>query len=151
MQQGNGRWSQSDKESCAANSCSGVQVILKRYCYVIRLEVPSTALENLDLEGIVAKHKDGLYMPPTRCVEVKNRNYTQSGGRQELVEKRYASPAFSRHERRFDQHPVLFLIDFHFSVHSVSLWQKHPGCDSISAFHFPIRTQRTRVRSPRIE
>jgi ATP-dependent DNA ligase len=42
----------------------------------------------LDLEGIVAKHKDGLYSSSTKWIKIKNRNYTQVEGRKELFEKR---------------------------------------------------------------
>ena len=42
-----------------------------------------------DMEGIVAKRKDGLYLPDqTTWVKVKNRNYSQNDGRWELFEKR---------------------------------------------------------------
>jgi bifunctional non-homologous end joining protein LigD len=43
---------------------------------------------NLDLEGIVAKHKDGLYSPSAKWIKIKNPNYTQSEGRHELFESR---------------------------------------------------------------
>jgi ATP dependent DNA ligase domain len=40
----------------------------------------------LDLEGIVAKHKDGLYLPSAKWIKIKNPNYTQAEGRHELFE-----------------------------------------------------------------
>jgi ATP-dependent DNA ligase len=39
-----------------------------------------------NLEGIVAKHKDGLYLPSTKWIKIKNPNYTQADGRHELFE-----------------------------------------------------------------
>jgi bifunctional non-homologous end joining protein LigD len=45
-----------------------------------------------DLEGIVAKRKDGLYTPEeTSWVKIKNPAYSQAEGREELFEKRAAS------------------------------------------------------------
>lgn len=41
---------------------------------------------DLDLEGIVAKHKNAPYSQPTRWVKVKNRHYTRVEGRHELFE-----------------------------------------------------------------
>jgi bifunctional non-homologous end joining protein LigD len=42
-----------------------------------------------DLEGIVAKRKDGLYTPvQTTWVKIKNPRYSQMDGRRELFEKR---------------------------------------------------------------
>lgn len=42
-----------------------------------------------DLEGIVAKRKDGLYTPEeTSWVKIKNPNYSQAEGRSELFERR---------------------------------------------------------------
>jgi bifunctional non-homologous end joining protein LigD len=44
-----------------------------------------------DLEGIVAKRKDGLYTPEeTSWVKIKNPAYSQAEGREELFEKRAA-------------------------------------------------------------
>jgi bifunctional non-homologous end joining protein LigD len=44
-----------------------------------------------DLEGIVAKRKDGLYTPEeTSWVKIKNPAYSQAEGREELFEKRTA-------------------------------------------------------------
>jgi ATP-dependent DNA ligase len=44
-----------------------------------------------DLEGIVAKRKDGLYTPEeTSWVKVKNPQYSQAEGREELFERRAA-------------------------------------------------------------
>jgi bifunctional non-homologous end joining protein LigD len=42
-----------------------------------------------DLEGIVAKWKSGLYLPeqPPSWVKIRNRNYSQWVGREELFEK----------------------------------------------------------------
>jgi ATP-dependent DNA ligase len=42
-----------------------------------------------DLEGIVAKRRDGLYTPEeTTWVKIKNARYSQMDGRRELFEKR---------------------------------------------------------------
>ena len=42
-----------------------------------------------DLEGIVAKRKDGLYTPhETSWVKIRNPQYSQMEGRRELFEKR---------------------------------------------------------------
>jgi bifunctional non-homologous end joining protein LigD len=45
----------------------------------------------LDLEGIVAKWKDSLYRatekPSPYWIKIKNRNYTQAEGREELFER----------------------------------------------------------------
>ncbi len=47
-----------------------------------------------DLEGIVAKRRDGLYTPEeTSWVKIKNRAYSQAVGRHELFEKRNAARA----------------------------------------------------------
>jgi bifunctional non-homologous end joining protein LigD len=44
-----------------------------------------------DLEGVVAKRKDGLYTPEkTSWVKIKNPAYSQAEGREELFEKRAA-------------------------------------------------------------
>jgi hypothetical protein len=40
----------------------------------------------MDLEGIVAKHRDGSYDPSAKWIKVKNPNYTQAEGRHELFE-----------------------------------------------------------------
>ena len=46
----------------------------------------------LDLEGIVAKRKDGLYTPEeTSWVKIKNQQYSQAEGRRELFEARAGS------------------------------------------------------------
>ena len=42
----------------------------------------------LDLEGIVAKQKGGLYLPSAKWIKIKNPNYSQAQGRLELFEKR---------------------------------------------------------------
>jgi ATP-dependent DNA ligase len=49
----------------------------------------------LDLEGIVAKHKDGLYSSFTKWIKIKNPNYTQAEGRHEMFESRRSA----HHER----------------------------------------------------
>ena len=41
---------------------------------------------SLDLESIVAKHKDAPYSQPTRWVKVENRAYSQIQGRHELFD-----------------------------------------------------------------
>ena len=67
-------------------------------CPVIHVEDNGTRLFQLaceeDLEGIVAKRKDGLYTPEeTRWVKIKNPGYSQAGGRRELFEKPRARSA----------------------------------------------------------
>jgi ATP-dependent DNA ligase len=48
----------------------------------------------LDLEGIVAKRKDGLYKPDeTTWVKIRNPHYSQMEGRRELFEKRLSASA----------------------------------------------------------
>jgi bifunctional non-homologous end joining protein LigD len=48
----------------------------------------------MDLEGIVAKRKDGLYTPAeTSWVKIRNPRYSQMEGRRELFEKRAAAVA----------------------------------------------------------
>ena len=50
------------------------------------------AVCTLDLEGIVAKRKDGFYTPEsTTWVKVKNPKYSQGEGRRDLFQKRMAS------------------------------------------------------------
>jgi ATP-dependent DNA ligase len=57
------------------------------------LKVESTACEE-DLEGIVAKRKDGLYTPEeTSWVKIKNPVYSQAEGLRELFEKPRARSA----------------------------------------------------------
>jgi hypothetical protein len=46
----------------------------------------------LDLEGIVAKHGGGLYLPGTKWIKIKNPNYSQAKGRRELFEKQRKIP-----------------------------------------------------------
>jgi bifunctional non-homologous end joining protein LigD len=46
----------------------------------------------MDLEGIVAKHGGGLYLPDTKWIKIKNPNYSQAQGRRELFEKRRRVP-----------------------------------------------------------
>jgi ATP-dependent DNA ligase len=46
------------------------------------------AAEQLDLEGIVAKRKVDPYARETVWYKMKNRAYTQTGGRWELFERR---------------------------------------------------------------
>lgn len=46
------------------------------------------AVCRIDLEGIVAKHRDGLYSPSATWLKIKNPNYTQAEGRHELFEQR---------------------------------------------------------------
>jgi ATP-dependent DNA ligase len=49
------------------------------------------AVCEMDLEGIVAKWKDGLYTPDeTSWVKIKNPRYSQIEGRHELFERRAA-------------------------------------------------------------
>jgi bifunctional non-homologous end joining protein LigD len=48
----------------------------------------------MDLEGIVAKRKDGLYTPEeTTWVKIRNPHYSQMEGRRELFEKRLSASA----------------------------------------------------------
>lgn len=42
----------------------------------------------MDLEGIIAKREDGLYLPTAKWIKIKNANYTQAEGRHELFERR---------------------------------------------------------------
>src|SRR4051812_41551208 len=46
------------------------------------------AVQQLDLEGIVAKRKVDPYLPETTWYKIKNRAYTQAEGRWELSHKR---------------------------------------------------------------
>lgn len=39
-----------------------------------------------DIEGIVAKRKNGIYVPGERWLKIKNSLYTQAEGRRELFE-----------------------------------------------------------------
>jgi ATP-dependent DNA ligase len=49
------------------------------------------AICDMDLEGIVAKWKDGLYTPEaTTSVKIKNLNYSQGEGRRDLFQRRVA-------------------------------------------------------------
>ena len=51
-----------------------------------------------DLEGIVAKPKDSLYAPErgTTWLKIRNRNYTQWVGREELFEReRHQEPVLA--------------------------------------------------------
>jgi ATP-dependent DNA ligase len=54
------------------------------------------AVCDLDLEGIVAKRKDSLYRatekPSPYWIKIKNRNYTQAEGREELFDPARRSP-----------------------------------------------------------
>ncbi len=52
------------------------------------------AVCEMDLEGIVAKRKDGLYTPEaTTWVKVKNLAYSQGEGRRELFERQRGAAA----------------------------------------------------------
>ena len=58
------------------------------YIEGIGTEVFRTVCE-MDLEGIVAKRRDGLYTPDeTSWLKIRNTHYTQMEGRRELFEKR---------------------------------------------------------------
>jgi ATP-dependent DNA ligase len=47
-----------------------------------------------DMEGIIAKRKDGLYTPEeTTSVKIKNRQYSQAEGRREFFDSRRAAQA----------------------------------------------------------
>jgi ATP-dependent DNA ligase len=47
-----------------------------------------------DLDGIVAKRRDGLYTPEaTTWVKIKNPRYSQAEGRRELFERRRGAVA----------------------------------------------------------
>jgi bifunctional non-homologous end joining protein LigD len=54
----------------------------------------------MDLEGIVAKRRDGLYLPQTRWIKIKNPDYTQAEGRHELFEGRRSGQGSTREARR---------------------------------------------------
>ena len=45
----------------------------------------------MDLEGIVAKRRDGIYSASAKWVKIKNPNYTQGEGKKELFEKRQSA------------------------------------------------------------
>jgi hypothetical protein len=50
---------------------------------------PFRAVCDMDLEGIVAKRKDGLHTPDaTTWVKIKNSRYSHAEGRRELFERR---------------------------------------------------------------
>ncbi len=52
------------------------------------------AICEMDLEGIVAKRKDGLYTPDeTSWIKIRNRRYSQGEGRRELFERRRGAAA----------------------------------------------------------
>ena len=52
----------------------------------------------MDLEGIVAKHAFGPYTEETRWFKIKNRNYSQMAGREELFEReRHKEPVAGWH------------------------------------------------------
>jgi len=78
---------------------NGGDELLKRLGYIRCLPVESRGcvlfikICKLDLEGIVAKHKDGLYSPSAKWIKVKNPCYTQGEGRQELFERRLSATA----------------------------------------------------------
>jgi len=63
-----------------------------RLLYVDHIEERGVALFEeiceMDLEGITAKRKKGLYREGTRWLKIKNRNYSQAEGRGELFERR---------------------------------------------------------------
>jgi hypothetical protein len=54
----------------------------------------------LDLEGIVAKRKASAYRatekPSPHWIKIKNRNYTQAEGRQELLDSSHPKPTLSQ-------------------------------------------------------
>jgi hypothetical protein len=63
------------------------------FCIVDHVEQDGEGLFRLacqhDLEGVVAKWKSGQYLPqePSSWVRIRNRNYSQWVGREELFEK----------------------------------------------------------------
>ena len=63
-----------------------------RLLYVDHVEEHGVALFEkiceLDLEGITAKRKKGLYREGTRWLKIKNRSYSQAEGRGELFDSR---------------------------------------------------------------
>jgi bifunctional non-homologous end joining protein LigD len=65
--------------------------------YAERVEATGKAFFNLicerNLEGMVAKHRAGLYTASTQWIKIKNPNYTQAEGRRELFE------AFRKHSQ----------------------------------------------------
>jgi ATP-dependent DNA ligase len=46
-----------------------------------------------NLEGIAAKHKNGLYSSSTKWIKIKNPSYTQAESRHEMFEKRQTGKA----------------------------------------------------------
>jgi ATP-dependent DNA ligase len=67
---------------------------LSSLLYVDHIEARGEDLFRLacqeDLEGIVAKRKDGAYGPRADWIKIKNSAYSQIVGRHELFEKRSA-------------------------------------------------------------
>ena len=66
-----------------------------RLLYVDHVEERGVALFEkiceMDLEGITAKRKKGLYREGTRWLKIKNRSYSQAEGRGELFDRRRPS------------------------------------------------------------
>ena len=66
-----------------------------RLLYVDHVEERGVALFEkiceMDLEGITAKRKNGLYRDGTRWLKIKNRSYSQAEGRGELFDRRRSS------------------------------------------------------------
>ena len=70
--------------------------------YVDHIEQHGTALFQriceMDLEGIVAKHRLAPYTTDTTWFKIKNRNYSQMQGREELFEReRHKEPVAGWH------------------------------------------------------
>jgi|SRR5215470_7261827 len=62
-----------------------------------------------NLEGIVAKHRDGFYSRSTRWIKIRNPNYTQINGRCELFESRDARfDRIARFVNRADRHRLVW-------------------------------------------
>ena len=63
------------------------------------------AVCDMDLEGIVAKHRNRLYTPEeTSWVKVRNPRYTQMAGRRELFERRQSQVIETNLSRAAGQH-----------------------------------------------
>jgi bifunctional non-homologous end joining protein LigD len=56
-----------------------------------------------DIEGIVAKRKNGIYAAGERWLKIKNPNYTQAEGRRELFESMRPGPQKARHRATLDE------------------------------------------------
>jgi ATP-dependent DNA ligase len=56
-----------------------------------------------DIEGVVAKRKDGVYAADERWLKIKNPNYSQVEGRRELFESMRPGPQKAKHRAAWDE------------------------------------------------